>query len=282
MEVFTMDSASDTLLEALGNIFDGSFPDLLIRFGLAIVIVVVGLFVSRSLTRLLRRTLNRNDADATLINFATKVTYYSLLVVVVVVALTYLGVPTTSLVAILGAATLAIGLALQDSIANLASGLLIIALRPINTGDYAEVSDKEGFVSEVRLFHSVLTTRDNKSVYIPNKDVMGNTIVNYSDTELIRIDLVFGISYSDDIGKAKRILQRIIEEEDRIAEQPPTTIAVKELADNSVNLVALPWVKVKDQPGVTFAVTEQVKLRFDQEGLSIPFPQRDIHLFQAN
>jgi len=205
-----------------------------------------------------------------------------LLVLVVIVALSYLGVPTTSLVAVLGAATLAIGLALQDSIANLAAGLSIIAMRPIGVGDYVEVSGQEGFVAEVRLFHTLLTTRDNKSVYVPNKDVMGNNIINYSDAELIRLDLVYGISYSDDIGKAKRLLQQIVDNDERVAEQPPAIVAVKELADNSVNLIARPWVRVEDQPGVTFAVTEEVKLRFDQEGLSFPFPQREVHLLQAN
>jgi small conductance mechanosensitive channel len=132
------------------------------------------------------------------------------LVIAIVVALNYLGVPTNSLVAVLGAATLAIGIALQDSIANLASGISLIALRPIAVGDYVEVADEEGFVVEIRFFHTLLTTRDNKSVYIPNKDVMGNNIVNFSDTELIRMDLVYGISYGDDVRKAKRILEQIV------------------------------------------------------------------------
>ncbi|MGD8805088.1 MAG: mechanosensitive ion channel [Chloroflexota bacterium] len=273
---------SQSFVDTLDNIFAGSLPDLLLKFIVAIGIVVLGILAARFLTRILRRAMVRGKVDTTLVSFVSNVLYYALLVVVVVVALSYLGVPTSSLVAVLGAATLAIGLALQDSIANLAAGLSIIALRPIGVGDYVEISGEQGFVTEARLFHTMLTTRDNKSIYVPNKDVMGNTIINYSDTELIRLDLVYGISYSDDIGKAKRILQEIIDDDERVAEQPPAMVAVKELADNSVNLVARPWVRVEDQPGVTFAVTEQVKLRFDQEGLSFPFPQRDVHLFQAN
>lgn len=271
-----------SIVDALGSIFEGSLPDLLVTIGIALGILILGILIARFLTGALRRAMANSKVDTTLVSFISNVFYYTLLVVVVVVTLGFLGVPTSSLVAVLGAATLAIGIALQDSISNLASGLSIIAMRPIAVGDYVEVAGQQGFVTDLRLFHTLLTTRDNKSVYVPNKDVMGNCIVNYSDTELIRLDLVYGISYSDDIGKAKRILQEIIDDDERIAEEPPTIVAVKELADNSVNLVALPWVRVEDEPAVRFRVTEQVKLRFDEEGLSIPFPQRDVHLLQAN
>jgi small conductance mechanosensitive channel len=273
---------SQTLIDDIGSVFSGSILDVVIKLALAAGILLLGVLLTRFLTNALRKAMTRSKVDVTLVSFLSNLFYYSLLIVVIVVALSYLGVPTSTLVAILGAATLAIGLALQDSIANLAAGLSIIALRPIAVGDYVEVSDEQGFVADVRLFHTLLTTRDNKSIYVPNKDVMGNNIINYSNTELIRLDLVFGISYSDDIGQAKRILQQIVDDDDRIARQPPVRIAVKELAEDSVNLIAQPWVRVEDQPGVTYAVTEQVKLRFDQEGLSFPFPQRDVHLFQVN
>jgi small conductance mechanosensitive channel len=273
---------SQTLIDDIGSVFSGSILDVVIKLALAAGILLLGVLLARFLTNALRKAMTRSKVDVTLVSFLSNLFYYSLLIVVIVVALSYLGVPTSTLVAILGAATLAIGLALQDSIANLAAGLSIIALRPIAVGDYVEVSDEQGFVADVRLFHTLLTTRDNKSIYVPNKDVMGNNIINYSNTELIRLDLVFGISYSDDIGQAKRILQQIVDDDDRIARQPPVRIAVKELAEDSVNLIAQPWVRVEDQPGVTYAVTEQVKLRFDQEGLSFPFPQRDVHLFQVN
>jgi small conductance mechanosensitive channel len=273
---------SQTLIDDIGSVFSGSILDVVIKLALAAGILLLGVLLTRFLTNALRKAMTRSKVDVTLVSFLSNLFYYSLLIVVIVVALSYLGVPTSTLVAILGAATLAIGLALQDSIANLAAGLSIIALRPIAVGDYVEVSDEQGFVADVRLFHTLLTTRDNKSIYVPNKDVMGNNIINYSNTELIRLDLVFRISYSDDIGQAKRILQQIVDDDDRIARQPPVRIAVKELAEDSVNLIAQPWVRVEDQPGVTYAVTEQVKLRFDQEGLSFPFPQRDIHLFQVN
>jgi small conductance mechanosensitive channel len=185
-------------------------------------------------------------------------------------------------VAILGAATLAIGLALQDSIANLASGVMIITLRPFKVGDYVETANEKGFVTDIRLFHTLLTTRDNKAIFLPNKDVMGNNITNYSDTPLIRLDLVYGISYSDDVLKAKRILGEIVAADDRVAKDPAPMIFVKELGDNSVNLIAWVNIDVKDELVVTYDTTEQVKLRFDREGISIPFPQRDVHLFQPN
>ncbi len=270
------------IFDSFSGIFDGSLSEVIVKIAVAIGILVLGALVARFLTASLRRALVRSRVDKTLVSFLCNVFYYSLLVIAVVISLNYLGVPTSSLVAVLGAATLAIGIALQDSIANLASGISLIALRPIAVGDYVEVSNEEGFVVEIRFFHTLLTTRDNKSVYVPNKDVMGNNIVNFSDTELIRLDLVYGISYGDDVHKAKGILEQIVAEDERIAKQPPTVVAVKELGDSSVNLTVRPYVHVEDEPDVTFALTEKVKLRFDAEGVSIPFPQRDVHLIQAN
>lgn len=273
---------AESFFESLSGIVEGSLSDILLRFAVAIAILIVGRLIAKFLSNSLRRALARSKVDETLIAFADRVFYYALIIITIIIALTYLGVPTTSLVAILGAATLAIGLALQDTIANIAGGIALIVLRPFKVGDYVEAAEDSGFVSQIGLFHTQLRTPENKSVYIPNREVIGNSIVNYSDSELIRLELVYGISYDDDVLQAKRILEEIVADEKRIAEQPPTVVAVKELGDNSVNLTVRPFVQVEDGPAVTFAVTEQVKLRFDEQGLSIPFPQRDIHLFQAN
>lgn len=272
----------EEVISSFSQIFSLPLSELLFRFVVAVAIVFFGRLLSRYLTRAARRAMKRANVDDTLISFLGNITYYALLLIVVVIALGVLGFPTTSIIAVLGAATLAIGLALQDSIANVASGVLIIALRPFKVGDYVEMADEDGFVTDIRLFHTLLTTRDNKAIYLPNKDVMGNNITNYSNTPLIRLDLVYGIGYSDDVLKAKHILEEIVLAHELVAEEPAPIIAVKELADSSVNLIARPYVKVGDEPKVTFSITEQIKLRFDEEGISIPFPQRDVHLFQPN
>jgi small conductance mechanosensitive channel len=259
---------------------------LAVNYGLqilgAIAILVFGRIAARWFSKFICGMLERANVDVTVVSFFRNVVYYLLLAIVLVAALNNLGIPTTSIVAILGAATLAVGLALQDSLGNLAAGVIIIFLRPYKLGDYVEISGKNGFVTEIQLFHTMLTTRDNKSVMVPNNDVLDNNITNYSRTKLIRLDLIYGIGYGDDLLKAKRILLEIIEADERVAKDPGPEVVVMELGDSSVNLSVRPYVNVRDETGVTFTTTEQVKLRFDEEGISIPFPQRDIHLFQAN
>ena len=257
-------------------------PNLFFRIIVAIFIVIIGRLLAKMLTNLLHKTLETAHVDETLVPFFSRATYYILLIIVIVIALGVVGIPTTSIVAILGAATLAIGLALQDSINNLASGISIIMLRPFVVGDFVDLDDEEGFITEIRLFHTLITTRDNKAVFVPNKDVMGGKITNYTLTDLIRLDLVYGISYSDDILKAKRIVEEILAADERIAKDPPPVVAVKELGDNSVNLIAWPYVDAADELRVRFAITEQVKLRFDEKGITIPFPQRDVHLYRPD
>jgi small conductance mechanosensitive channel len=248
----------------------------------SVAIFIIGRIVARWLTNISQRLLSRANVDRTLVPFLGNILYYLLLALVIVAALNNLGVPTTSVIAILGAATLALGLALQDSLGNLAAGVVIILLRPYRLGDYVEISGEEGFVTEIQLFHTVLTTRDSKSVMVPNNDVLDNNIINYSKTELIRIDLIYGIGYGDDILKAKSILMEIAQAEERIAKDPAPQVVVWELGDSSVNFSIRAYVKTRDEPAVKFAVTEQVKLRFDDAGIEIPFPQRDVHLYQAN
>ena len=248
----------------------------------SIAIFIVGRWLAHVLINGFKKLLEKAQVDQTLISFLGNVLYYLLFTVVIVIALGNLGIPTTSIVAILGAATLAVGLALQDSLGNLAAGVMIILLRPYRVGDFVEINGEDGFVSDIQIFHTTLTSRDNKTIFIPNSDVMSSNIVNYSKTEWVRVDLVYGIGYGDDLLQAKRILQEIVQAEARVATEPTPVVAVQELGNNSVNLAVRPYVKPKDMVPVSFAITEQVKLRFDAEGISIPFPQRDVHLFNAN
>ncbi len=259
---------------------------LAINYGLkllgAIAIFIIGRWLAGAITSGVKKLLGRAQVDQTLVSFFGNVLYYLLLAVVIIAALGNLGVPTTSVVAMLGAATLAIGLALQDSLGNLAAGVMIILLRPYRLGDVVEINGEGGAVTNIQIFHTMLTTLDNKTIFIPNSDVLSGNIINYSKTELIRLELTYGIGYEDDLLKAKQILLDIVQADERVAADPEPAVIVSELADNSVNLTVMPFVQVANMPAVTASVTEQAKLRFDAEGISIPFPQRDVHLFNAN
>jgi small conductance mechanosensitive channel len=256
------------------NVGDNFLPDLIV----SIIILIVGRWLARLLTRVFQKAMQRAKIDETLQPFFGQLVYYTLLAVVIIMALTNLGIPTASLVAVLGAFALAVGLALQDTLGNLASGVLIIMLRPYKVNDLVEIGDQRGTVTSVSFFHSQLRTADNKMLLIPNSDVMDGNIINYSEMDWIRVDMTFGIGYGDDLLKAKRILQEIISADERITDDPPPIIAVEELGDNSVNLAARPYTQLDDMIQVRFDIIEQVKLRFDEEGISFPFPQRDVHL----
>ncbi len=267
------------------NIWD-MIEMLAVNYGLkllgAIAIFLIGRWLAHLLVNGLKKLLGKAQVDETLVSFSGNVLYYLLLAVVVVAALGNLGISTTSVVAMLGAATLAIGLSLQDSLGNLAAGVMIILLRPYRVGDFVEINDELGYVTDIQIFHTTLTTRDNKTIFIPNNDALDSNITNYSKTELIRLDLTYGIGYDDDLLKAKQVLLEIAQAEELVVTEPAPIVIVAELGDNSVNLQVRPYVRVNDIPAATAAITEQAKLRFDAEGISIPFPQRDVHLYNAN
>ncbi len=246
----------------------------------AIVILAVGRWLAKMVANLLERTLKRTNIDETLVGFGRNLLFYAILAFAVVAALDRLGVETTSLVAALGAAGLAVGLALQGSLANFASGVLILLFRPFRVGQLVELAGTLGHVKEIQIFNTILITLDNKTVIIPNNNVTSDVIVNYSAEGHIRLDLVFGIGYGDDLLKAKGVLEELVNADARVLDDPAPTVAVLELGDSSVNFAVRPYVKVEDYWGVYFAMHEAVKLRFDAEGISIPFPQRDVHLFQ--
>jgi small conductance mechanosensitive channel len=185
----------------------------------------------------------------------------------------------TSFLAVLGAAGLAVGLALKDSLSNFAAGVMLILLKFFKKGDYVTAGGQSGTVTAINIFNTVLTTPDNKVITVPNSAVLGGTITNVTANDTRRVDMTFGIGYDDDLLKAKQTLERIVSEEPRVLPEPAPVIQVMELADSSVNFVVRPWCKTSDYWGVYFALTEKVKLVFDQEGISIPYPQQDVHIY---
>ncbi len=248
----------------------------------ALIIFVIGRWVAKKIKTLMNNVMTKKEVDPAVVGFTSSLCYYLLLIFVVIAALSQLGVQTTSLVAIFGAAGLAVGLALQGSLSNFAAGVLILIFRPYRVGDFVELAGTSGSVKKIQIFTTELSTPDNKQVIVPNSAAMSGIITNYSANDTRRVDMVFGISYSDDIDKAKHILQEITEADTRILKDPAVTIAVKELADSSVNFVVRPWVNTPDYWAVYFDITEAVKKRFDAEGVSIPFPQQDVHLHQVS
>lgn len=246
----------------------------------SILIVVIGRWAAKLVVGAVRRVMQRSDLEEMLINFVGNIVYWLLIAIIAVAALSNLGIPTTSAAAIIGAAGLAVGLALQDSLGNFAAGVMIIVFKPFTEGDYVEVAGTGGVVENVQLFTTALRTPDNKAVIVPNGEIISNNITNYTAKPTRRIDMVFGIGYDDDLREAKKLLEQILQEDDRILAEPAPEVAVLELADSSVNFAVRPHVKTEDYWPVYFYLTEEVKVRFDEAGISIPYPQRDIHLFQ--
>ncbi len=246
----------------------------------SIVIFVVGRWVARALRNATKKMMAKGNVDETLISFVGNLTYIALLAFVIIASLNQLGIQTTSFIAVIGAAGLAIGLALQGSLANFAAGVLMIIFRPFKAGDYIEGAGVAGTVEEIQIFATQLKTPDNKTIIVPNAKMMGDNITNYSAKDTRRVDMVIGVGYGDDLKKVREILEDILAKDDRFLEDPAPTIGVLELGDNSVNFAVRPWVKKEDYWGAYFDVTETVKRRFDEEGISIPYPQRDVHLYE--
>jgi len=251
-----------------------------IKIAAALVILVVGRWIAKAVSRLTERLLNNRKVDRTIVSFVEHLTYIALMTFVVLAALAQLGIQTTSFIAVIGAAGLAIGLALQGSLANFAAGFLLIIFKPFKAGDYIEGAGVAGTVEGIQVFTTVLRTADNKTIIVPNAKIMGDNITNYSAKETRRVDLLFGVSYSDDIDKVRRILQNIVDSDPRILKDPESMIIVKELAESRVNLEVRAWVKTGDYWGVYFDTLEKAKRKFDAAGVSIPFPQRGIHVYE--
>ncbi len=248
----------------------------------ALLILIAGRWAAGFLSRLTGKLMRQARLDGTLARFAQSIVNVGIIVFTVLAVLNQVGVQNTSIIAFIGAAGLAVGLALEGALANFAAGALILMFRPFKVGEWVELAGIFGHVEEIQIFNTILLTRDYRTVIIPNAQVTGSPITNYSHKGLRRLDMVFGIGYGDDLRKAKHLLQEILRAEPRVAAEPTPTVAVLELGESSVNLAVRPFVKPDDYWAVQFAITEQVKLRFDAEGISFPFPQRDVHLFSTN
>ena len=248
-----------------------------INIVMALAIFIIGKFLVGAVVNLVKKLMVKARVDAILVNFIGSIVKTVLLLFVLIAALDQLGVNTTSLIALIGAAGLAIGLALQGTLQNLASGVMLIIFRPFKDGDFVEAAGVSGVVEQIGIFTTTMRTGDNREIIVPNGEVFGGTITNYSKRTTRRVDMVFGIGYDDDIKKAKEIMCRILDEDDRIFKDPAPLVAVAELADSSVNFNVRPWCKTSDYWDVYFDTHEKIKLTFDDEGISIPYPQMDVH-----
>ncbi len=244
----------------------------------ALAIFIVGRAVAKVLVQLLEKLLIRTGMDPILVNFIRNIVRSLLLLFIIIAALDQLGVDTTSLIAILGAAGLAVGLALKSSLQNFAAGVMLIIFRPFKTGDFVEAGGTSGVIEHIQIFSTTLRTPDNREVIVPNGNIYGGTITNFSARDTRRIDMVFGIGYGDDIRKARKIIEDIMNADERILKDPAASVALAELADSSVNFYVRPWVKSTDFWSVKCDLNERIKLAFDESNISIPYPQMDIHL----
>ncbi|WP_260291460.1 mechanosensitive ion channel family protein [Sedimenticola hydrogenitrophicus] len=253
-----------------------------IPWGINIILALgtffVGRWVANILLRIVKKLLGRSKMDVILVNFVVPILHTVLLLFIVVAALDQLGVDTTSLIALLAAAGLAVGLAMKDSLQNFAAGVMLIIFRPFTAGDFVEAGGTAGVVETISIFSTIMRTGDNREVIVPNGAIYNGTITNYSARETRRIDMVFGIGYGDDIRKAKQLLGDILAADERVLKEPAAQVVVGELADSSVNFNVRPWVKSGDYWDVRFDLTERIKLAFDDNGISIPYPQMDVHL----
>jgi len=256
--------------------------DLLVQYGVnvisAILILFIGNIVVKAIANSVSKVLEKKKMDKAVIEFIHGLVRYLLFVIVLIAALGRVGVQTASVVAVIGAAGLAVGLALQGSLSNFAAGVLIVAFRPFKSGDYVEIGGVAGSVESIQIFQTILTTPDNKMVVVPNGSVIGSPITNYSRHETRRIDHVIGVSYGADLKKTKEVIAKVLEADERILKEPGIQIGVVALADSSVNFVVRPWVKTADYWDVYFDSLQRIKEALDAEGIEIPFPQMDVHL----
>jgi len=245
---------------------------------MALLIFVIGKMVVGLVGNAMNKVMQKAKLDPILISFLTGILRNVLLLLVIVFALSQLGLDTTSLVALLGAAGLAVGLALKDSLSHFAAGVMLILFRPFKVGDFVEVDGVMGSVEQITILSTRLKSGDNKVITVPNANVFGNTMTNFSEQPTRRIDFVFGIGYGSDLLKAKSILEEMVANHDLILKDPAPRVAVHELADSSVNFICRPWVNSADYWPVYWDMMEKVKLRFDEEGIEIPFPQVSVHM----
>jgi small conductance mechanosensitive channel len=244
----------------------------------AILIFAIGRFLAKWISIIIGKAMTKARVDQILVTFSQHLCYFGLLAFVIIAALDRLGIKLTAAIAVLGAAALAVAFALQGSLSNFAAGILMVIFKPFRVGDFVSVAGVQGTVQEIQILNTVLNSPDNVRIIVPNAQVTGGTISNYTTNATRRIDLTIGVSYDDDLKKAKQVIEAVLGADARILKNPAPTVAVSELADSSVNFVVRPWVKPADYWDVYFDVTAKVKLALESNGLTIPFPQRDIHI----
>lgn len=256
--------------------------DLLVQYGVniisALLILFIGNIVVKAVAGSVAKVLHKKNMDKAVVEFIHGIVRYTLFIIVLIAALSRVGVQTASVVAVIGAAGLAIGLALQGSLSNFAAGVLIVGFRPFKSGDYVEIGGVAGSVDSIQIFQTILTTPDNKMVVVPNASVIGSPITNYSRHATRRIDHVIGVSYGSDLKKVKEVIRKTLEADERVLKEPGITVGVVALADSSVNFVARPWVRTEQYWDVYFDTLQAIKEALDAEGIEIPFPQMDVHL----
>ena len=267
-------------MEKTLNLFQVYITEYGLKLVGAILILVIGLWLTKIITNWVNKILTKKDVDVTLVKFFTALVRISLIAFIVIAAISKVGVQTTSFVAVLGAAGLAIGFALQGSLANLASGVMLIIFRPITVGDYVQGGGLEGIVEEIGIFVTTLITLDNKVVYIPNSKMTSDNIVNYSRKDIRRVDLVFGVAYKEDINQVRKIIKEVLQNNPKVLQNPEPDILVSKLSESSVDFEVRPWCKSEDYWDVYYGVIEDIKKKFVQENVEIPFPQRVIHTYQ--
>jgi len=262
---------------------EDTFMELWVNYGMkavyAIVILIIGFWIVKVIANGLKKVMMKRSVDETLQPFLISLVKITLKVLVVITVMTMIGIQMTSFIAIIGAAGLAVGFALQGTLQNFAGSVMILIFKPFVVGEFIEAMGYKGVVKEIQIFITILLTPDNQTVILPNGPLSNSTIKNYTRQDKRRVDLVFGISYTDDMGKARDIIREVIKTSDKILPDPAPFVGVGELGDSSVNLYTRPWVKTEDYWSVYFFMQEEVKKAFDQNGISIPFPQRDVHMF---
>ncbi len=272
-------------IEGWFNLEAGSVTKFILEIGssilIALVVLIVGFWLAKQLSRGIEKVLKRRDTDASLVSFLTSLTSIGLKVLVVVSAITQLGVEMTSFVAILGAAGLAIGMAFSGTLSNFAGGVMLLLFKPFKVGDFIETQGETGVVKEIQIFNTILTTMDNKVIILANGAVANNTIINYTKANKRRVDWTFGIAYGDDLKVAKELLYKFIQEDNRILKEEENFVSIGGLGDSSVDLTVRAWVAVDDYWPVFFAMNERVYTEFGSAGLSIPFPQMDVHVMKG-
>ncbi len=269
-------------MKQITDLFESS-KEYIVTYGgqlvLAILTLIIGFWVIGKFTKALKKAFQLKHIDETLQPFLIGMLNYTLKTLLVISVMTMVGIQMTSFIAILGAAGLAVGMALSGTLQNFAGGVMLLILKPFKKGDFIEAQGYKGTVSEIQIFSTVLKTPDNKIIFIPNGGLSTSSLINYSREEDRRVDFSFGIGYGDDIDKAKSVIKQVIDSQDKILPEPAPFIAVGELADSSVNITTRVWTKGADYWEVFFYMNEMIKKEFDKQGVSIPFPQRDVHIY---